>query len=102
MRMQARNRLQMLDGSVAARRPTDSEGMYSWVWVAPIKDAGYRIRAFEVAKELVDNDACFYEADMNSLHDEVVESLDQIDAAVRRAGVDPEELDAPWHSDFPL
>lgn len=76
--------------------------MYSWVRVAPAKDAGYRIRAFEVAKDLVDNDVCFYDDYIDIVHDEVVDSLDEIDEAVRRAGVDPEELDGSWHSDVPL
>jgi hypothetical protein len=32
----------------------------------------------------------------------IVGEIDDIDAAVREAGVDPGELDAPWHNDFPL
>ncbi|WP_147472644.1 hypothetical protein [Streptomyces triticirhizae] len=102
MRIAARNRLTMLNGALAARREPGSPGHYSWVWVIPLPGGGYRVRTFEVASELVDDDVSFFDEDMRIVGDERVTSLDDIDEAVARVGVDPEALDAPWTCDFPL
>ena len=102
MRTQVRNRLVMTRGPVSARRPSGSPDTYSWVWVLPIPDGRYRVAAIEVPKELVENNVSFFEDDMRTVYLRILDSLDGIDDAVREAGVDPDELDAPWHNDFPL
>lgn len=102
MKQQAKNRLLMTRGSIAARRVSGQDDHYSWVWVLPLRDGRFRVAAIEVPKHLVDDDVSFFDDDMTMPYVKVVESVDDVDDAVREAGVAPEELDAPWHSDFPL
>lgn len=102
MRLQAQNRLTMTKKSIAARRASAQEDCYSWVWVLPVPSGQFRVTAIEVPKRFIDNDWCFYEADFTRPYDKHVDRINQIDNAVREAGVDPEDLDAPWYSDFPL
>jgi hypothetical protein len=92
----------MTKALISARRQSGSPDSYSWVWVLPLKDGRYRIAAIEVPKDLVDNDVCFFEEDFRTPYLKIVSDISEIDAAVLEAGVDPEELDAPWHNDFPL
>jgi hypothetical protein len=102
MKTEALNRLTMLRQLVSARRNSSSPQNYSWVWVLPLPDGRFRIAAIEVPKELIDADRCFFEEDMVTPYLKVVDTVDQVDAAACEAGVDPENLDAPWHNDFPL
>ncbi|WP_143163067.1 hypothetical protein [Couchioplanes caeruleus] len=102
MKTQAKNRLVMSKSSIAARRESGQADHYSWVWVVPRQDGRFRVVAIEVPKHLVDNDECFFEDDMTKPYERVVDNIEEIDGAVCEAGVDPEALDAPWHSDFPL
>ena len=102
MRLEARNRLVMTRSLVSARRPSGSPDAYSWVWVLPLPQGGYRVAAIEIPKHLVDNDACFFEDDMATPYLKMVSRVDEVDGAVREAGANPEELAAPWHNAFPL
>lgn len=102
MRMQARNRLVLTKATISARRPSGDPDCYSWVSVFPLRDGRLRVAAIEVPKRLVDEDVCFYDADFDTLSVKIVDDLAEVDDAVREAGADPEELDAPWHNDFPL
>ena len=102
MKTQAKNRLIMTKASIAARRESGQDDHYSWVWVVPRQDGRFRVVAIEVPKRPVDDDECFFEDDMTKPYEKIVDSIEEIDGAVRDAGVDPETLDAPWHSDFPL
>ena len=102
MKLEAKNRLVMTGGAVAARRPSAQADHYSWVWVIPLRSGQFRIAAIEVPKKLVDNGACFFEEDMTTAYLKIVDTVNDVDVAVQEAGVDPEELAAPWHSDFPL
>lgn len=102
MRTEVRNRLVMTGGLVSARRVSSAPGRYSWVWVNPMPDGRYRIAAIEVPKHLVDEDICFFEDDFDTPYLSIVDTIDEVDAAVRAAGVDPDALEAPWHNDFPL
>lgn len=102
MRIEARNRLTMTKSLIAARRRASSSDRYSWVWVLPIPDGRFRVAAIEIPKHLVDEDACFYEKDLDTVYLRIAENISEIDEMVREAGIDPEDLDAPWHSEFPL
>ncbi|MBQ1073765.1 hypothetical protein KBX06_11435 [Micromonospora sp. C31] len=92
----------MTKALVSARRPSGSGDCYSWVWVLPAPDGRFRVAAIEVPKQLVDDDACFCEEDMRTPYLRIVDEVGEVDAAVREAGVDPEQLDAPWNNGFPL
>ncbi|MFI9842432.1 hypothetical protein ACIHFD_35730 [Nonomuraea sp. NPDC051941] len=87
---------------VSARRKSESVDRYSWVWVLPLPDGRFRVAAIEVPKQLVDNDKCFFEEDIYTPYLKIVDTVDRIDEAVREAGVNPADLDAPWHNNFPL
>jgi hypothetical protein len=102
MKMQARNRLVMSKAEISARRSIDDPGYYSWVWVLPLHDGRIRVAAIEVPRRLVDEDISFYDADFETPYVKIVDDVAGVDAAVREAGADPEELDAPWHNGFPL
>lgn len=102
MRTQAENRLVMTKAEISARRPSSDPDRYSWVWVVPMQDGRFRIAAIEVPKRLVDENICFYDGDFDTPYVKIVDEISEIDSAVREAGADPEELDAPWHNDFPL
>lgn len=102
MKIEAKNRLVMTKGSIAARRISERADCYSWVWVIPLRSGKFKVAAIEVPKRLVDEDISFFEDDMDTPYVKVIDEFDGIDDAVREAGVDPEALDAPWHSEFPL
>ncbi|WP_214324799.1 hypothetical protein [Nonomuraea sediminis] len=102
MKAEVLNRLTMTRALVSARRESDSADRYSWVWVLPLPDGRFRVAAIEVPKQIVDDDECFFEEDMLTPYLKIVDTIDQIDEAVREAGVDPVDLNAPWHNDFPL
>ncbi|RZU24463.1 hypothetical protein EV645_0105 [Kribbella rubisoli] len=96
------NRLLMSQSEVAARRRSASAASESWVWVIPLETGNFRVRAFEVPRELLAEDNDIYDGNMSVVYDEVVSSIDDVDESVERAGVNPEELDAPWKCNFPL
>ena len=102
MKTQAKNRLVMTKGAISARRASSSPDCYSWVWVIPLSNGKFRVAAIEVPKHLVDNDISFFDEDFETPFLKIVDTIDEIDATVVEAGVDPNELDAPWHNDFPL
>lgn len=102
MRLKVQNRLTMTKGAIAAPRVSAQEDCYSWVWVLPVPSGQFRVSAIEVPKHFVDNDLSFYDGDITRPYDKLVDRIDQIDDAVREAGADPEELDAPWYNNFPL
>jgi hypothetical protein len=102
MKLQAKNRLTMTRGAVAARRRSTQDDCYSWVWVIPLQSGMFRVAAVEVPKHFVDEDKSFFDEDMTTPFLKTVATLDEVDNAAREAGVDPDELDAPWHRDFPL
>jgi hypothetical protein len=70
--------------------------------VVPLRTGQFRIAAIEVPKHLVDDDEDFYDEDMFTSYVKIVDAIDQVDTAVQEAGADPESLDAPWRSNFPL
>jgi hypothetical protein len=102
MKMQAKNRLVMSNAEISARRSIDNPAYYSWVWVLPLPDGRIRVAAIEVPRRLVDDDISFYDADFDTPYVKIVDDVAEVDDAVREAGADPDELDAPWHNGFPL
>jgi hypothetical protein len=92
----------MTKAQISARRPSSDPDRYSWVLVHPLPDGGFRVAAIEVPKHLVDQDICFHDGDFRTPYLKIVSEISEIDAAVREAGADPDDLDAPWHNDFPL
>lgn len=103
MKTEAKNRLLMSRADVTARRDAVDADCASWVWVIPLgSGGGFRIRAFEVRRELLINDDDIYDGNMAIVYDEVVETIDEVDRSVAAAGADPADLAAPWNNDFPL
>jgi hypothetical protein len=102
MKTEVKNRLVMTKGSVAATRPAKGKDFYSWVWVLPTKDGKFRVAAVEIPRVLVDEDRSFFDEDFETPYIRIVDSIDDIDSAVREAGADPGDLDFPWRSNFPL
>jgi hypothetical protein len=103
MKIASRNRLTMgKPAHVSARIPSTSSDNYAWVWVLPLPDGRFRVAGIEISKQLVDDDECFFEDNIDTKYLKIVDNVDQVDSAVLEAGGDPEELTAPWHNDFPL
>lgn len=102
MQTQVKHRLTMSNADVAARRTASVDDRASWVWVIPLGGGRFRVRAFEVSRDLLVNDDDIYDENMEIVYDDFVDSIAEVDRAVAEAGVDPDELAAPWHSDFPL
>ena len=92
----------MSKSEIAARRTSSSTDSESWIWVIPLRSGEFRVRAFEVLRDLLVDGDDIYDGNMSIVHDEIVSSIDDVDDSVIRAGVDPEELDAPWKCEFPL
>ncbi|GAA4054984.1 hypothetical protein GCM10022214_02570 [Actinomadura miaoliensis] len=102
MRIQVKNRLVMTKGIVSARLESSSSDRYAWVWVSPLRNGTFRVSTVEIPKRLIDEGDCFGEEDVERVHVRTVVDIPEIDEVVRGLGVDPDALDAPWHSDFPL
>jgi len=87
---------------VAARHDASSPGRYAWIWVLPLPDGRFRVALQEVPRHLVDDDEWFYDPDLTTRYDKTVDSVEEVDAAVREAGGDPGDLDVPWRNDCPF
>jgi hypothetical protein len=102
MRTEVANRLTMTKSIVSARINPESPGSYAWVWVSPLEDGSFRISTVEIPANLVDEDICFAEEDIERVLIATVANLEEVDSKIQELGVDPDELDAPWKNDFPL
>jgi hypothetical protein len=67
-----------------------------------LPDGRYRVALTEVPKHFVDNDEWFYEENVTTRYERVVDSVEEVEAAVREAGADPDALDVPWRNDCPF
>ncbi|KAB2339093.1 hypothetical protein [Actinomadura rudentiformis] len=92
----------MTKALVSARRKASSPDRYAWVWVSPLRDGTFKVSAVEIPRRLVDENICFFEDDIDRVHVGTVLKIADIDELMESLGVDPDELDAPWHNDFPL
>lgn len=102
MRTEVEDRLLMTKALVSARRVASSDDRYAWVWVAPLWDGAFKVSTVELPKQLVDEDACFGEDDIDRIHVGTLAAISEVDELVRGVGVDPETLDPPWKNDFRL
>ncbi|WP_327130829.1 hypothetical protein OG311_05075 [Streptomyces sp. NBC_01343] len=92
----------MTKAPVSARVASGNVNSYAWLWVLPLPSGKFRVALVEIARDLVDEDACFGEESINTRYLKIVGDVGEVDAAALEAGVDPGELEAPWHNDFPL
>ncbi|WP_157407383.1 hypothetical protein [Actinomadura atramentaria] len=102
MRTEVKNRLVMSHALVSARKEVASPDVYGWVWITPLSDGTFKVSTVEVPKHLVDEDICFFEDDIVRTHIGTVADISEAEALVVGVGVDPEDLNVPWHNDFPL
>ena len=92
----------MSKAHVSARHEAASAENYAWIWVLPTPDGRFRVALIEVPKHFVDTDQHFFEDDLTTRFLRIVDNIDEVESAVREAGVDPENLEAPWHNGFPV
>ncbi|MFF1919147.1 hypothetical protein ACFVW8_01025 [Streptomyces sp. NPDC058221] len=92
----------MSNALVSARRESRSSDSCAWVWVFPLRDGTFRISTVEIPQHLVSEDACFGEEDIERVYVATVATPEDVDDVLRDLGVDPDSLDAPWKSEFPL
>ncbi|NEW29528.1 hypothetical protein [Nocardia cyriacigeorgica] len=102
MRLEVSNRLTMLKGFVTARCEPEIESRYAWVWVYPLKDGRFDVSTVEIDKKFVDNDDDVGEDDISRRDLGIVHTIEEVDKLIEQLGVDPNDLDAPWHNGFPL
>lgn len=102
MKTQIWNQLKVTKSMVSARHDASSPDRYAWIWVLPLPDGRFRVALQEVPRHFVDNDEWFYDQDLTTRFDRTVDGIDDVDAAVREAGGDPEDLDVPWRNDCPF
>ncbi|MGY2112951.1 hypothetical protein ACW9HR_03430 [Nocardia gipuzkoensis] len=102
MKTNVANRLTMLKQFVSGRCNPSSEDNYAWVWVHPTRDGRFDVSTVEISKELVDNDESVGEDQIRRTDLGVVEEISQVDELLKRHGMNPDDLDAPWHNNFPL
>jgi hypothetical protein len=102
VRTEVKNRLIMTKALVSARKTASAADRYAWVWVAPLRDGTFRVSTVELPGRLVDEDLCFFEADIERVHVGTADDISGVDKLVKRVGVDPESLDSPWKNGFPL
>lgn len=72
------------------------------VSVADASSPLYRIRAFEVAQALIDADASVGEADLENPQDLLAIGDDDLETKLRALGVELEQLERPFKSDYPI
>jgi hypothetical protein len=102
MKVQVRNRLARLRqaGHAEARRPR------SWVLLvgvgSPRTDGRIRVARIVVPRRFVESGGCFGEDDDRTESLTFVDTVDDVDEAVRACGGDPACLGSPWRNGFPL
>jgi len=109
--------------SLAAATPAAAADRLAWVGVYPLNlewettrdflrsrsqvvplpgSRVYRIRAFEVQRRLIEEDASISEPDLENLADELAYGDAQLTAELERLGVKLEQLALPYQSDYPI
>ncbi|RSS87037.1 hypothetical protein EF903_17875 [Streptomyces sp. WAC05292] len=101
MRMRAANRLTMTKAGITARIAAHEPGRVAWVAVYPV-DGGFMVFTVEIPEHLADDNTCFGEESITRRNLGTFSTIEEVDGAVASLGIDPDELDAPWHNDYPL
>ncbi|MER5929832.1 hypothetical protein [Streptomyces sp. NPDC002054] len=101
MRMQVANRLTMAKAGVTARIPAKDPENVAWVAVYPVDD-GFMVFTVEIPEGLAGDSECFGEESIARRRLGTVRTVDEVDQVLLGLGVDPDDLDAPWHNDYPL
>ncbi|MEV4190717.1 hypothetical protein [Streptomyces toxytricini] len=101
MRMQAANRPTMTKAGITARIAAHEPGRVAWVAVYSV-DGGFVVFTVEIPEHLADDSACFGEESITRRNVGTFPTIEEVDGAVASLGIDPDELDAPWHNDYPL
>lgn len=103
MRTAVRTRVARLRQPVTQRLPDPDPATRAWVWVLPLPDGRVRVAHVAVPRHLLEpEELCLGEEDVTTTHLRVVDHVDDVDAAVRACGGDPDALASPWRNDFPL
>jgi hypothetical protein len=109
--------------ALATEVPTSNPARLAWVGVYPLDlerpstlrflerkglqppfsaAAIYHVRAFEVDRDLVANDACIAEPDLVNASSWVVSGDEELKRTLDRLGTSVEKLDLPYKSNYPL
>jgi hypothetical protein len=70
--------------------------------VLPSAASAYHIRTFEVRRELVDADASIAEQEMTNKRSYFAFGTDDLRAKIRALGLEIENLELPFKSDYPI
>lgn len=62
----------------------------------------YRVRRFEVSRDLVESDTWISEANLLHTADEIAYGEDALDKVLQRYGTQIEKLELPGNSDYPI
>lgn len=97
MRTEVENRVRMTKALVSARRAASSDDRY-----APLRDGTFKVSTVELPKQLVDEDACFVEDDIDRVHVGTVAEISEVGELVRGVRRRSGNLGPPWKNHFPL
>lgn len=102
MKTKIANRLVMLQGVVVAEFAASRSDRRAFVAVRP-HDGVFEDFSFEMANDLLsDSDSEFGSGDILERRMEDVSSIQEVDKALESLGVDPDTLDVPWKTTYPL
>jgi hypothetical protein len=103
MKPHIRNRLTMPKrGVVAAEIAARGEGLRSFVAVIPQPDQSYRVFRFDVPSDATAENRYLSPDEVLNTDTHIAQTVDDAEDVLRGMGVDPDLLDVPWASDFPL
>jgi hypothetical protein len=89
-------------GLVAAEITPHGEGLRSFVAVIPQPDDSYRVFRFDVPADAMAEDRYLAPEELVNSEGHIVQTVEDAEDVLRGMGVDPDVLDVPWASDFPL
>ena len=108
---------------LAAELPASSPDLYAWIGVYPLdlswddtrellRNRGvnvsdpskpfYRIRLFEAEKKLIDQDIWVCESDLKNKKDFVVQGEEEFFSKLADLKIDPDKLEMPSNSNYPI
>lgn len=100
MRLEVKNRLIMLGEEVVAEIPA-STGLRHWVMMRPNDQGGVMVVEFQHDAS-VDTDSYFGPDDVQRRTRIDFDSVEAAIESLELRGIDSNEFDAPWKSDYPL
>ena len=102
MKLKARNRLTMLQALVVAEAPASCADRRAFVSVNPAEGEYIVVRCEFDRGTLAVPERWLAPGELLDRVERRVVSIDEVDGVVAELGADPDKLDVPWNSGYPL